>query len=368
MKRDVKKVCFLLGGSKLSGAEKRTIISAIKLSHDDKYEIMLITSKELREEFYKSELNALNANGLKWKVRRYSKFKLRLFRVFYNFIYSIIYNALQLPFNGWIVHVVLFNKMVIVSSLLNRLVGSSKFYYEIVGPEGAESKELRLLSRYSFLYDKLVFVSSSVYERFLRAIRDSESISNIYVREKPLAFFLPSNKEEKKNNVVYAHRLIERKNPILATNAFIDVANKHPDWNFLICGDGDLKHKVAGLVNDCGLLNVKYLGYRYDVDKILKESKIFVSLIEPDNYPSQSVFNAMANRNALLISDTGTSNQHFIKNNGLLTTLNETMVVKNLVDLIEDFELEKKMDSSLSLYENEYSLENYIKDTGKIYS
>ena len=100
-------------------------------------------------------------------------------------------------------------------------------------------------------------------------------------------------------------------------------------------GDGPELNQVKSILNDeikCGVVK---LGRVENPFEVLLKTNIFVSLIEPDNYPSQSVMEAMDSCNALLLSDTGFSKE-FIDNNGFLTQLTVDDVVFNLDALMND--------------------------------
>ena len=68
------------------------------------------------------------------------------------------------------------------------------------------------------------------------------------------------------------------------------------------------------LADEINTNSVMKIGRVNDISDYLMHSKIYVSLIEPDNYPSQSIFEAMYYGNALVCSNTGDSNK-FINNN-----------------------------------------------------
>lgn len=364
MSSKVKKVCYLLGGSKLSGAEKRIIITAIELSKDASFDITLITSEELKKEFHKSELSVKDISSLRWKTRKVNKSSNKYIRRTINFIRNVVLNLIQLPKIDSFVHVVLYSNATLLSVFFERIIGNSKYYYEITSPDVAVSSATKTLVRYGFLYDKLIFVSESVEKR-LSNIKPEKK----YVRKQPLAYLAKGqSKVEKENLVVYAHRLIERKNPLLAVQAFEKLAKSTPDWNFYICGDGELKEEVENKVALAKLPNLEYKGYIYDMDSLMKRSKIFVSLIEPDNYPSQSVFNAMANGNAIVVSDTGSSKNKFINTNGYAVELCAESISEHINILINRNEVAECADNSIMLYKTKYGQDLYFEESKRIYS
>lgn len=364
MSQEIKKICFLLGGNKLSGAEKRIIITAINLANDDMYKVKLITSQDLREEFLKSELAKLETSKIKWIKRKRIKANNRYIRGISNLIKDTILNLFQLPFFGSYIHIVLFNNPTLLSTIPHRLIGNSKYFYEITSPDVAHSKATKNLIKYEFLSDKLICVSASVEDRLLN-IKPQKA----YTRKQPLAYTSGDNDDiTKQNLVVFAHRLIKRKNPMLAVEAFKILATKYPQWCFCICGDGIMEKVVNQTVTAAGIPNLLYKGYVYDMDQLMKRSKIFVSLIEPDNYPSQSIFNAMANGNALIVSNTGSSKEKFIQDNGYAVEPTINAVVDGVEKIIEEKETCHFSKNSLNLFKKKYRPELYFEENKNIYN
>lgn len=364
MSSKVKKVCYLLGGSKLSGAEKRIIITAIELSKDASFDITLITSEELKAEFEKSELSAKNISAIRWETRKVNRSSNKYMRRAINLVRNVILNLIQLPKTNSFVHIVLYSNATLLSVLIGKLLGNSKYFYEVTSPDVAASSATKNLIKYDFLADKLICVSESVEKR-LGSIKPQKK----YVRKQPLAYLGENQSTVKKENlVVYAHRLIERKNPLLAVQAFEKLAKSIPDWSFYICGDGELKEEVENRVSLAKLSNLEYKGYVYDMDNLMKRSKIFVSLIEPDNYPSQSVFNAMANGNAIIVSDTGSSKNKFISTNGYAVELCVESISEHINILINRNEVAECADNSIMLYKTKYGQDLYFEESKRIYS
>lgn len=77
--------------------------------------------------------------------------------------------------------------------------------------------------------------------------------------------------------IVSVGELTKRKNHQAIIKAMKIVAQDRPDVVYLICGSGVEKESLVSLVNKLGLKkNVKFLGYRRDIDNILSMSDCFV--------------------------------------------------------------------------------------------
>jgi len=364
MKKNKKNICYLLGGNTLSGAEKRIIITAINLSKNSQFQVKLITSNALKEEFLKSELHTLEHSKMEWISRASVRVNNRYIRGIFNLIKNTTLNIFQLPIFGSYIHIVLFNNLTILSIIPSRLIGNSKYFFEITSPDVARSKAVKTLIKYKFISNRLICVSESVENKLCES-----SPSRVYIRQQPLAYAHGDTANVSKENlVIFAHRLIKRKNPMLAVKAFKILASKYPKWSFYICGDGKMKEEVETSVSSAKLPNFIYKGYVYDMDRLMKKSKIFVSLTEPDNYPSQSVFSAMANGNALIVGNTGLSKEKFIKNNGYAVDLTVNSVINAIEKTINEENFCKLSKNSLSLFKSKYRQELYIEENINIYN
>src|SRR5690606_36928277 len=108
-----------------------------------------------------------------------------------------------------------------------------------------------------------VAVSESVESRVLEQLAAFQlyKCPKVLSRRVPFSEFTMSEASmQKKKIVVFAHRMIKRKNPMLAVLSFLDVAFEHPEWSFHIYGDGPLANEVANICESSQVSNVKYYG------------------------------------------------------------------------------------------------------------
>lgn len=124
--------------------------------------------------------------------------------------------------------------------------------------------------------------------------------------------FMP---KDKKNNAVFAGRLIKEKNPMLFLEAINIVLNEKKNeralaWKFYVLGDGPLRIDLLNYVkrNDLSS-NVEFV--KGDTSCFLGNSQIFVSLQEYENYPSQSLLEAIACENVIIATDVGDTRELF---------------------------------------------------------
>jgi glycosyltransferase involved in cell wall biosynthesis len=243
-----------------------------------------------------------------------------------------------------------------------------KVIFEITSPE-----YVRKLSSYrpSTLakIDYFNAVSDSTY------INAVDFIPRDKISQAPIAFFNPEYTisedklwNNKENIIVFAHRLIPRKNGWLFAKVVKQFLKHHPSWKVNIFGKGPQSDEINNLLAEEILSGHVITGYQTKILPELERSKIFVSLIEPDNYPSQSVLEAMYAGNALLLSDRGFTRERFFADNGMLCELTLEDVLLNLTKLVSsDTDLELFGRNSRSLLNNKYNKGIYIDYISQMY-
>lgn len=122
----------------------------------------------------------------------------------------------------------------------------------------------------------------------------------------------------KENWVVFLGRLFDYKNPKLFLEASIRILKIRRDYKFFILGKGNLQNELISMINQEGLNDYIKLFYEPEPSKILSKSKIFVSLQETNNYPSQSLLEAVACENAVIATDVGETRKIVTNETGIL--------------------------------------------------
>ena len=187
--------------------------------------------------------------------------------------------------------------------------------YEITSPDIADA--LKAEGREALSHTLYNAVSESVMERC------GDLIPPARLRTAPLPCFLPPKEgglpgPEKALAMTFAHRLIPRKNGLLFARAAARFLQAHPDWRVDVLGEGPEAAQMAEILAAPLAEGRASLGRKDSIAGDLAAGSVFVSIIEPDNYPSQSLLEAMHFANALIVSDTGYSKAKFIDGNGLV--------------------------------------------------
>lgn len=187
------------------------------------------------------------------------------------------------------------------------------------------------------------------------------------------ALFIPDVEQEinlhnKENLIVFAHRLVARKHPLVFAQAVKQFLTNHHGWKFAILGDGEQKSKVIECLKDEVQEGRVEVGYVSNVHEYLARSKIFVSIESEDNYSNQSVLEAMWAYNALLLTDRGATRKRYFNDNGLFCEPEVDSVASALEALIEDdARLSSMACASRRLVEETFSVDAYIADLERAY-
>ena len=359
----------------ISGAEKRAIKLFSELNRIG-IPCKLIISKQLFYLFKKGEYREylndhcilINTRWLRWLTS--VQFKNKFIKVFFSVlrytdmdkiierIYCNQLNKIILKNNLSVLHVFLDLQL---TQFIQKDINHCKIIFEITSPDYVK----RLSNKNLFLdnIDKFNAVSDSVYYSSLKFIDE------VKLSKAPIPFFNPieysiddnDNIFEKKENVIiFAHRLINRKNGLLFAQVVKVFLQKKPDWLVKIYGKGPESERINNILQEEIREGKVMTGYTTKIIPELMNSKIFVSLIEPDNYPSQSVLEAMYTGNALLLSDKGYTGEKFINNNGLLSEITFDDVLNNLMNLVETTNLEILGQNSMTLLNDRYNKKIYV--------
>lgn len=143
----------------------------------------------------------------------------------------------------------------------------------------------------------------------------------------------PADMEAKEKLIVFAHRLVPRKNGLLFARAARRFLADHPDWCVAIRGEGPDEPAIRKTLAAEIAAGQVVAGYTSNLPGELARARIFVSIITPDNYPSQSVVEAMTAGNALLLSNMGQSREKFLDGNGLSVRIDEDAVLERLTEM-----------------------------------
>lgn len=178
----------------------------------------------------------------------------------------------------------------------------------------------------------------------------------------------PPNMASKQKKIVFAHRFIKRKNGLLFAHVIKKFLNCNKGWFVSLLGKGPEEQQLREILEVEINQGMVEIGYASDITHELKTSSIFVSLITPDNYPSQSIVEAMVYGNALLLSDCGRTKEKLCRGNAILVSLDEDCVLKALNKMSSDASMLRQMgEESYKLACERFSRDQYIDQLMSLY-
>lgn len=190
--------------------------------------------------------------------------------------------------------------------------------------------------------------------------------------------FMLIPKEEgftKENVILFAHRFIPPKNPVIFAEAIKEVYIEGylEGWTVFIRGRGSLESKIEEILQPLIDQGMVKLGYTNSLIEESKISKIFVSIISTGNYPSQSLFESMRYGSLLVLSDRGVTKEkigeaegiHYV--NDISITEVKGAIIKAIVGAKKENYIEQSMDIE-KIYEGMVAQNGYINDVLEIYS
>ncbi|MCE9649114.1 MAG: glycosyltransferase [Parvibaculum sp.] len=322
------KVLIALGSSALFGAERRffKIIRYLQDKDDVSLDVLLVVNSSLyrpasQVPWIGQILESLSARKRLCVVPDKPSHLFDM-RGLAGFLYFFLFAKTA--------HCVLRGRLV---AYLRALLGLPVFF-EVTSPDIAARVGLGLpfffLKRIRF-----ICVSPSISRRFVQDISkrlSAAQVEQVDVTHASIPFFEGEDRhlrpEEKQPWIVSASRFLERKNVVLFAECVKDAIADLEGWKIFILGQGPMEgaiRKVLGAEISAGHVVV---GYDPKIAETIARSSLYVSLIEPDNYPSQSILEAMAFGNALLLSDTGNSKKFLNDDlsNGMLVPLDRKKI------------------------------------------
>ncbi len=167
--------------------------------------------------------------------------------------------------------------------------------------------------------------------------------------------------------VVFVARLIEYKNPLLFARAIPKILEQAPDARFYILGRGPLQAELESLVRSLDIDACTTIRFDPRPTQILNQSSIFVSLQAADNYPSQSLLEAMACGNAIVATDVGETWRLVDETNGARVPASSEAIAGAIVRLLNDPQLPQYQRASRERVLNQHTPERFFDYIAGVY-
>ena len=172
----------------------------------------------------------------------------------------------------------------------------------------------------------------------------------------------------KQRRVVLLGQLDEVKNPLLFIEAIGVVARTQRDFRVSLFAEGALRDAVAARVKALGLADLVDWNRERRATELFAESSIAVTLKTTDNFPSQSLLDAMMCRNAIVASDVGSTHRLVTLDTGLLVPPDASAVAAAIASLLAQPARAQRMgEAARALVAREHRVEVYAEYIERLY-
>ncbi len=149
-----------------------------------------------------------------------------------------------------------------------------------------------------------------------------------------LGHFQPA--AEKEPWVVFAGRFVEEKRPVLFLEAIPAILQAVPFARFFLLGEGPLRSVIDGVLDRLRVRQRVEVGFWPDPVPVLSKARVFVSLQRQDNYPSQSLLEAMACGAVPVATDVGLTWQLVDETTGIRVKPDLAHIAESVSELLKD--------------------------------
>ncbi len=171
----------------------------------------------------------------------------------------------------------------------------------------------------------------------------------------------------KRKWVTFVGRFVEIKNPLLLAQALPALVAHHPDVRIFFIGEGPLEEPLRQAIIEAGLSASVTIQFHPQPTEILNESSIFVSLQREENYPSQSLLEAMACGNAVVATDVGETWRLVDKTTGIRVQPTAVAVAAAIIALLDDPALAQRQQAARARILAEHSAERFFAHMASVY-
>lgn len=203
-------------------------------------------------------------------------------------------------------------------------------------------------------------------ELIKRGINRSE---NMYAADFSFIDYSETMVAKKEPIIAFSTRLIPGKGirELLATIE-LSLQKLPPSAKFIIMGTGEWRGQVNDFVKKIRSRQVSYPGFVENPVNILSKSLIFLSLQHLNNYPSQSLLEAMACGNAIIASDVGETDKLIDEEVGFRVPLNPQKISEKIIWLLNHREKAIEMGrAARKRVMSEHTVERYKEHVEIIY-
>ena len=174
--------------------------------------------------------------------------------------------------------------------------------------------------------------------------------------------------QHKKKWIVFAGRFIDYKNPLLFIEAIPKILAIDPSVRFFVLGAGPQQREIVTQIQRLGLDSLVSVRFMPDISDILSSSIIFASVQSYENYPSQSLLEAMACENAIIATDVGETRRLVDESVGILIAPSSEEFADAAIYLLQNPNLLKRMGRhARRKVIKEHNIETFVRYLSAVY-
>ncbi|MFC4557932.1 glycosyltransferase family 4 protein [Virgibacillus kekensis] len=349
----MKNICFIIKvTNNYGGAERRFARLINYISNDKRYKISVILVGE-------------SSNTKKFKAEYLINKNINIFEINNN----IKVLALIPKLNVDIIHFITVNtSFIFLYTNLKLIKKNCELILSLNSYDLCLGEYKNILQKITF--QKLLKIVNKIDCLYPSYIENVKKISQEISTSKDLKIFYPENSftdldkfqpsDNKNKVIVFASRLIAQKNPVLAIKSINECRTiiRANNYKVIFAGGGPLYSNLEEYIKNHNLEDIVKMTGNVDLSNILPKSRIFLSLQEMENYPSQSLLEAISSGNYIIASDVGDTKRIIDENFGMLTNLKLAELVDRLVEAIKFTNDSKKM-SEISTRSREFAIKNF---------
>ncbi len=204
---------------------------------------------------------------------------------------------------------------------------------------------MRLAAKILFrLADGVILQTKQSFDFFPKAVRKKAIILKNPINP---AFFIPRYEGEREKTIVAVGRMDENKNHELLIRAFTGIAEKYPEYQLIIYGEGELKEKLKELTAVLGMEGrISFPGAISNVQEAIYKAGVFVLPSNTEGVPN-TLIEAMILGLTVIATDCpcgGPADLIEHGTNGLLTQVGNVEQMKdNLQKVLNNLQYSNKL-------------------------
>lgn len=361
-----KNLLYILGSRNRGGVEKRFINYFVYLSQQNKhqYNYHLVINRSIIQDSERKALEIDTRLKTYYYGRKNHNFNSVLDKKGHLFLLLLKLIQMKLKYSFDIIHFITTTSLNFAFLFKKTRFKATSLYSSGHISEILSLPVIRKTSKSGFHYDCLSETVQSLLMKTLNVKAENAHTA-------PGSFIDLSNTKfnisEKENLIVWAGALNKQKGIPLLIDFLPYLEKEFSDFKLIILGKGEYEQELINKIEQIKLTNKVSITYTNQPKDYFRKSKVFLSFQENDNYPSQSLLEAMACGNVIIATNEGETYKIVNNSNGILIRRN-AIEAKNALKQLLDNDLKTMSQNARNIVIENHTIENYHKHLLHIYN